>query len=114
MYTTSPEACRKATNGVENFLTITRFYHKVLIVIRKCNTITDMPKFFEDYKRSIIKSITFRALILISDGIIVFAITHRYDLTAGVIVFSNISSTILYFIHERFWNHVHWGKMHQQ
>lgn len=67
--------------------------------------------FSEPIKRSIVKTLTYRALILCSDGIIIFAITHRYDLTFGVILFSNVASTLLYFFHERFWNTVQWGKV---
>jgi len=58
-----------------------------------------------------VKAIIFRILILISDGIIIFAITHRYDITLGVIIFSNFSSTVLYFLHERIWNRIRWGKV---
>lgn len=67
-------------------------------------------KFYEHTGRSVVKALTFRALILVSDGIIIFAITHRYDLTFDVIILSNLASTILYIIHERLWNAVHWGK----
>lgn len=67
-------------------------------------------KFIEHTKRSLVKAVTFRLVILVADGIIIFAITHRYDIAIGVILFSNISSTILYFIHERIWNGIHWGK----
>lgn len=61
-------------------------------------------------KRSVVKAITFRLVVLVSDVIIVFAITHRYDFTVGVIVFSNIASTLLYLFHERVWNGVAWGR----
>lgn len=64
----------------------------------------------EKVNRSLVKAVTFRILIICSDAIIIFAITHRYDLTLGVILFSNISSTILYFIHERVWDKVNWGR----
>ena len=66
--------------------------------------------FHEKISRSITKAITYRCLIFISDGIIIYLITHRFDLAISVIFFSNIASTILYFIHERLWNKVHWGK----
>lgn len=66
--------------------------------------------FHEHHKRSLAKAITFRAFILISDGIIIFAITRRYDITLSVMLFSNIASTVLYFAHERMWNGIHWGK----
>lgn len=57
-------------------------------------------------KRSLIKAITFRLLIIISDSFVIYFITHRFDVTLGVIFFSNIASTVLYFIHERIWNKV--------
>jgi len=66
--------------------------------------------FHEHTLRSLVKAITFRILIVISDSIIIFAITRRYDVTIGVILFSNIASTVLFFIHERIWNRVRWGK----
>ncbi len=66
--------------------------------------------FHENLSRSLIKAITFRSLILITDGIIIFAITHKTDVTAGVMFFSNIASTVMYLIHERAWDHIHWGK----
>ena len=70
--------------------------------------------FYEHTTRSVLKAITYRFIILISDGIIIFAITHRYDTTAQVIIFSNIASTILYVVHERLWNKIHWGKSHRR
>lgn len=70
--------------------------------------------FYEHHGRSLLKAITFRCIILISDGIIVFTITHRYDTTVWVIVVSNIASTIFYFLHERAWNNIHWGKSHRK
>jgi len=69
-------------------------------------------KFHESVKRSLAKAITYRSFILISDGIVVYAITHRYDLTLGVIIVSNCLSTLIYILHERFWNEIHWGKIH--
>ena len=69
-----------------------------------------MAAFHEHTKRSINKALTFRGIVLMSDGVIIFLITHRYDVALAVIVFSNIASTALYFFHERAWNKVHWGK----
>lgn len=67
-------------------------------------------KFHENVKRSIVKAITFRTIILCSDGIIVYAITKRFDIALDVIFFSNLASTVIYFLHERLWNNIHWGK----
>lgn len=66
--------------------------------------------FKEKINRSLVKAVTFRILIIVSDMVIIFAITHRYDLTLGVIFFSNIASTLLYFFHERLWNKINWGR----
>jgi uncharacterized membrane protein len=69
-----------------------------------------MTKFYEHAGRSVVKALTFRALILISDGIIIYTLTHRYDITLSVMFFSNLASTIVYVAHERAWNAIHWGK----
>ncbi len=70
-------------------------------------------KYFEATKRSLVKAITFRLIILCADSIIIYSLTKRLDITAGVVLFSNVSSTILYFLHERAWNGIHWGKYHK-
>lgn len=67
-------------------------------------------KIQESVQRSITKAITFRFLILCSDGIIILAITHRFDVALGVIFFSNFASTVIYFLHERLWNKIKWGQ----
>ena len=67
-------------------------------------------KFHEQIKRSLVKSITFRILVLALDIIIMFSITRRYDQTFWLVFLSNIGSTIIYFFHERIWNIIHWGK----
>jgi len=72
-----------------------------------------MKKFHESVYRSITKAVTFRILIIILDFIVIYLFTKRIDLTVGVIIVSNFSSTIAYFVHERIWNRVHWGKDHK-
>ncbi len=66
--------------------------------------------FHEHISRSLVKALTYRLLIIISDGAIVYALTRRWDITAGVIGVSTVANTILYVFHERAWNSVHWGK----
>lgn len=60
--------------------------------------------------RSLIKSITFRVVIIIMDLSIIYLLTHRLDITLGVTIFTNIGSTILYFLHERVWSKINWGR----
>ena len=66
--------------------------------------------FYEHYKRSLAKTISYRLLIISSDLVIIYFLTGRLDLAIGVITISNIASTGLYFIHERLWNLSRWGK----
>jgi uncharacterized membrane protein len=69
--------------------------------------------FHENHTRSIVKALTYRALIVFSDSIIVYLITKRFDITVGFVAVSNLVSTVLYFGHERAWNRIHWGKSHR-
>ncbi len=64
----------------------------------------------EHNKRSVAKAITFRAIVMVADYVVIRAITHRSDVAFSVIIFSNISSTILYYLHERAWAKTLWGK----
>jgi uncharacterized membrane protein len=66
--------------------------------------------FKENAKRSLVKSITFRVLVITSDFVIITLITHRYDLALAVIIFSNLASATIYYLHERAWNKIKWGR----
>lgn len=61
-------------------------------------------------RRSLVKAVTFRALILCSDAVVIYLITRRVDQTAGLVVATNLASTTLYFIHERIWSRIQWGR----
>jgi uncharacterized membrane protein len=67
-------------------------------------------KFYETAARSVTKATTFRVLVIVSDIIVVFFLTHKYDLVISVVVFTNIASMVLYIFHERIWNLITWGK----
>lgn len=64
----------------------------------------------ENNKRSIIKSIVYRIILIITNGIVVYVATKRIDLTLGVSLSTAILNTIIYYLYERFWNNVKWGK----
>jgi len=70
-------------------------------------------KFFESSRRSLVKSLTFRVIVIISDLVVVYAVTRRFDLAVTFMVTTNIASMILYYLHERFWNGVRWGRSRQ-
>ncbi len=68
-------------------------------------------RFRENTQRSLFKSVTFRIVVIVSDLIVVYVLTHRINLTLGITLFTNVASSILYFFHERVWNTIRWGKI---
>jgi uncharacterized membrane protein len=68
-------------------------------------------RFHEKNSRSIIKSITFRIIVVSSDLIIIYALTHRLDIVLGITIATNLASIVLYYAHERVWNIIRWGKI---
>lgn len=70
-------------------------------------------KFRETRERSIVKSVTFRILVIASDLVVIYLLTRRTDATIAITVFTNLASTVFYFIHERVWDAISWGKWRQ-
>ena len=63
-------------------------------------------KTYVQNKRSLVKAVTFRVLIITSDTVVMYLITRRIDLTAGLVIATNLASTALYYIHERIWSRI--------
>ena len=68
---------------------------------------------FNRVKRSVAKSITFRILVVLSDFIVIYLLTHKIEVALGIIFFTNALATLIYFIHERVWKRIRWGKIQQ-
>lgn len=64
----------------------------------------------ENRTRSIIKAISWRIFATLTTIIIVYFFTKQLVLSLGVGFFEVISKLILYYIHERIWNRIYWGK----
>lgn len=60
-------------------------------------------------KRSLVKAITYRIVIVILDFSVIYILTHKVDVAVGFMVISNIYTTAAYFLHERIWNRIRWG-----
>jgi len=60
-------------------------------------------------KRSIVKAITYRGIIVILDFVVVYLLTGRVATAAGFMIISNIYTTVAYFLHERVWSGIKWG-----
>ena len=61
-------------------------------------------------KRSIVKSLTWRAIASLTTMIIVYAFTERIALSLGVGVVEVFSKMALYYAHERLWTRIRWGR----
>ncbi len=63
----------------------------------------------ERKKRSILKSVSYRIICIISQTIVTYAFTQDIiQVGAIVLVFQSVQ-TVLYYLHERAWNNVRWG-----
>lgn len=64
-------------------------------------------------KRSFAKSITWRILAIIVTFGSIYAITGEIE-TAGIgTLLTNSINFVLYYVHERVWNSVDWGKTYE-
>lgn len=60
-------------------------------------------------RRSIVKAITYRVVIVILDFVTVYLLTGAVRIAIGFMVVSNLYTTVAYFIHERIWARISWG-----
>lgn len=68
-------------------------------------------KVFKEYiTRSVVKAVSYRVLVVVADFAAVYLFTGRAEIALSFVVVSNIYTTGLYFLHERFWNRVAWGR----
>jgi adenylylsulfate kinase len=64
----------------------------------------------EKRERSIAKAVTYRLISIVLDSSIAYLVTQSAEKTLIFVIISNLISIMMYFIHERAWNRVHWGK----
>jgi len=65
----------------------------------------------ETLKRTIFKTISYRVVILILDFTTIYIFTGKLTVALGFTIVSNIYTTIAYFLHERIWDRMKWGKI---
>jgi len=66
--------------------------------------------YYENKKRSILKTISWRTLATITTGIVVYIFTGQLFLAISIGSIEVIVKIVLYFFHERFWNRISYGK----
>jgi len=64
----------------------------------------------ESRRRSIVKAITWRVWAILVLAVISYLLTYNVAKSLGITVIFNAIQTIVYFVHERFWNRIHWGR----
>ena len=63
----------------------------------------------ETRKRSIVKSVTWRAICVVVSILTSFVLTGKWDIAVTIGTVYNVITMILYYFHERLWNKVNWG-----
>jgi len=66
--------------------------------------------FIETKQRSLLKAISWRIFATATTTIIVFIFFKRLDLAIAAGIVESISKIFIYFIHERLWNNIRFGK----
>lgn len=69
--------------------------------------------FKESHLRSIVKSVIYRMASILGTGILTWLITRDIRKTLSITFANQIFLIILYYLSERIWNRIHWGKMLQ-
>jgi len=61
-------------------------------------------------KRSLAKSLTWRVIAIVSTLLIGYAMTGSWAFALSLTLVSNVINFVLYYLHERVWLKVSWGK----
>ena len=64
----------------------------------------------ETIGRSVLKTVSYEIIILILNFAVVFYITGSWKIALGFAVISSIYTMASYFIHDRIWDKIKWGK----
>lgn len=64
----------------------------------------------ETVNRSLIKTLSWRVTGSVSTFLISYLISNDFTVAGSIAIIQVIVNTLLYYIHERSWNLVNWGK----
>lgn len=65
----------------------------------------------ESTKRSIAKTISWRITGSLATFLISYMILGNISVSGTIAIIQLTFNTLLYFVHERIWNKIHWGKI---
>lgn len=60
--------------------------------------------------RSLAKAVTYRVIVMCADAVAIYLLTGQWRAAAGFMIASNIYTTVLYFLRERIWARIRWGR----
>lgn len=60
--------------------------------------------------RSLVKTLSWRLTGTGATFVISYAVTGNFNISGTIAVIQLTANTLLYFIHERIWNRISWGK----
>lgn len=69
-----------------------------------------LPALMETPSRSIAKAVSYRVLGSATTGLIVFVLTGKGSLSLGASLLDGVLKIGAYFLHERIWNHISYGR----
>ncbi len=67
-------------------------------------------KLGESHTRTVIKAVSWRIIASMTTMIIVYILTREWGITLGAGLLEGISKIIFYYLHERIWHTIGWGK----
>lgn len=65
----------------------------------------------EAHLRSIMKAVSYRLLATVATGTIAFIFTRRLDISLGIAAAEAVAKILCYYIHERLWSYIKFGKL---
>ena len=69
-----------------------------------------MMAWMESHSRSIAKAISYRVFGSFSTAMIFYVLSGDMKLSLGAGILDSLVKTALYFLHERVWNHIDYGR----
>lgn len=64
----------------------------------------------DSHARSLAKAVSYRILGSVSTGLIFYVLSGKGTLSIGAGLLDMVVKIGLYFLHERMWNHIHFGR----
>lgn len=64
----------------------------------------------DSHKRSLAKAISYRVFGSLSTGAMVYLFTQSAKTSVGAIFLDSVVKIVLYFLHERIWNFIQYGR----